>query len=262
MVKISCKVNNLKELLKLVKLEGKDPDGSTTIIIDNCILNCGDGKVGVNVLAKTGTILEFLEYKKIDVINKGEIPIGNIEVMLSYLSRFDNEDIISLETTENKIKITRDKPRKIALIPLTARENIDDSLRAEAVKDCIKKEEKGWKFRNTLLTTNMRVDVNFIKQVLDDGSVQGLNRKYPFIIDESVSCRVGDERGGMIESVIEVEKKEGKAKSSYAAGIDSVFSNLDGVVDVFIVDNGPMLVMKDDDKYNIKIVIAPLIDEE
>ena len=262
MTKINGKVNNLKELLSLVQLEGKDPNGSTSYMIYTCILECKDGKISVKALAKSNTVLAFIEYKKIDVISEGEIPVGSIEEFISYLKRFENDDIVNVETTENKIKIFRENPKKTAYIPLTARENIDDSLRAEGVKDSLVQQEVGWKFRKTELETSIVVNSHFIKQVLDDGSVQGLNRTYPISIGDEVVCKVGDIKGGMIETIIPVENKVGEASSSFAAGIDNVFSNISGEVGVWLAEKGPMLVIKTDEKVDAKYIIAPLIEEE
>jgi len=262
MTKIKAKVSDIKELLKLVKLEGKDPDGSTSSIMENCILNCSNGKINTCCLAKTSTVLSFITYNKIDIISEGEIPIGNLEIVLSYLGRFENDDIIIIETADNKIKVVRDSPKKTALIPMTARENVEDSLRAEAVKDSLKCEDGVWKFRTTLLPATMKVNTSFINKVLGDGNVENLNRKYPFVIDDEVVCKVGDERSGMIESVIPVESKSGKASSSYAAGIDNVFSNLTDVVEVCLAEGGPMLVISKNDKYEARFIIAPLISED
>lgn len=261
-MKIKGKVKNLKELLQLIKLEGKDTTGSNTSMIENCILTCKDGKVSTITLSKTNTVIAFIEYKNLDIITEGEIPIGNLDEFLSYLKRFENDDEITVEVTENKIKLSRDEPKKIANIPLTSRDNIDDSLRAEAIKDSIKEENGVWKFRNTELPAIAKVNSHFIREVLADGSVQGLNRKYPIIIDEEVSCKVGDEKGGMIETIIPVESKKGKAQTSFAAGIDNVFSNISGIVEIHIAEKGPMLVTQSTENSEMKFIIAPLVEEE
>lgn len=262
MVKLKGKVNDIKELLQLIKLEGKDPDGSNSSMIDNCILVAKDGKVSTRVLAKTSTVMAFIEYTTLDVIEEGNLPIGSITEFLSYLKRFENEDEINIETTENRIKISRDDPKKVAHVPLTAEKNIDDSVRAESVKDSITEEGGKYKFRNTELPASIKVNVHFIKQVLDDGNVQGLTRKYPITIDEEVSCKVGDEKGGLIETTIPVENIKGKASSSFAAGIDNVMSNLEGEIEIYLGDKGPMLVIQNRENLKAKFVIAPLVDEE
>ena len=262
MTKINIKTSNFKELLKIVKLEGKDVDGSNSSMIENCILECKNGKLTTNVLGKSGVVFANINYKKVDVISEGEICIGNIDVMLEFLSRFDNEDIINVETTENKIKITRENPKKTAIMTTTAREHIDDSLRVDNVKDSIKKENEKWTFGNTILDSGFKVDVNFMKNVLDDGNVSILRRKYPIIIGENVSCKVGDEQIGVIESVLLTENKEGVAKSCFGGGIDNVFKNLEGVVEVWLANDGPMLVILENEKVDGKFVIAPLINED
>lgn len=262
MTKIKCKVGDVKELLKIVKLEGKDVDGSSSSMVENCILDCKNGKIIVNVLGKSGVVFANINYKKVDVIGEGEICIGNIEVMLEYLGRFDSDDIVVIETTENKIKISRDTPKKTAIMTTTAREHIDDSLRADSVKDGVSKGNGKWTFRNTILDSGFKVDVKFMKDVLDDGNVSVLSRRYPINIGDEVSCKVGDEKIGVIESVLNVEKKEGKAKSSYGSGIDNVFKNLDGIIDVWLMEDGPMLVVMENEKFDGKFVIAPLIKED
>lgn len=262
MTKINIKTNNLKELLQLIKLEGKDQSGSNSSMIENCILNCKENKITCSTLAKTSTVLSFITYSKLDVITEGEIPIGNITILLSYLKRFESDDILSIETTDNKLKITRESPKKTALIPLIERENADDSLRAEAVQGSIKQEGDKWKFRNTILESGFKCNVSFINKVLGDGDVENMNRRYPFQISDKVICKVGDDKSGQIETVIPVDKIVEDGSSSYAAGIDNVFSNLDGDVEVYLTNNGPMLVINKTDRYEVKYIIAPLVDEE
>ena len=262
MTKIKGKISDIKEMINLVRLEGKDPDGSNISMMEGAILECKNGKINICCLAKTSTVLCFISFNKVDVIGEGEIPVGNLEILLSYLSRFENDDVVTIETADNKIKVVRDSPKKTALIPMTARENVEDSLRAEAVKDSLTQENGIWKFRTTLLPATIKVNTSFINKVLGDGNVENLNRKYPFIIDDEVICKVGDDRSGMIESVIPVESKSGKGSSSYAAGIDNVFSNLSDVVEVCLADNGPMLVVSKNDRYEAKFIIAPLINED
>ena len=262
MTKIKGKVKDLKELIQLIKLEGKDTDGSNTSMIDNCILNCKDNKISTRVLSKTNTVIAFIEYKKLDIITGGEIPIGSLDEFLSYLKRFDNDDEIYVEVTENKIKLSRDEPKKTANIPLTSRENIDDSLRAESIKDSLSAEKGKWKFRGTELVASIKVNSQFIREILDDGNVKGLNRKYPISIDKDVICKVGDEKGGMIETHILTENKKGKANSSFAGGIDNVFKNISGEVEIHLAEQGPMLIILNNDSVDAKFVVAPLIEED
>ena len=261
MTKIKGKISDIKKLLQLIKLEGKDTTGSSNSMIENCLLEAKEGKISTNILSKTNVVIGFINYKALDIITEGEIPIGNIDEVLSYLKRFDDNDEITLETTENKIKLSRESPKKTASIPMSARENIDDSLRAEAIKDSITEENGKYKFRDTELIASMKVDSHIIKQVLDDGDVQGLDRKYPISIDEEIECKVGDEAGGIIETTISAIEKSGKAKSSFSGGIDNVFNNLSGEVEIHIAENGPMLVIKNDEDLEIKFVVAPLIEE-
>ncbi len=262
MTKIKGKVSDVISMLQTIKLEGKDPDGSNSSMINNCLLEAKGELISTNVLSKTNVVIGFITYKKLSVVEEGEIPVGNIDEFISYLNRFEGGDEVSIETTENKIKILRDSPKKIANIPMTDRDNVDDSLRALAVKDSVTEENGLYKFRETELPAMIKVDSRHIKQILDDGNVQGLNRRYPIVIDDEVECRVGDEQGGMIENTITVLEKKGKAKSSFSSGIDNVFSNITGEVEVYMADGGPMLVMQNNEEFELKFVIAPLMEEE
>jgi len=264
MTKLFGKISNFLEICKLVKLEGKDPTGSTSRLISNFLMDCGTNEIKVTTLNQESTVLTKLTYKKIDVINRGEIPIGSIEEFESYLKRFNPNDEVYVEDEENKLKITRLKPKKIAKIPLTVRENIEDSLRVGDIGDRLVVVDDHYRIGSTELPVIVKTRVEFIKQVLDDGNIKNLERKYPFTITKDVfEGKVGDEKGGMIVTEIPTTeiKCESKTVSAYRMGIDNVFHNLQGEVKICLAQNAPMAVEQKTDNYEVVYLISPLEGE-
>jgi hypothetical protein len=98
---------------------------------------------------------------------------------------------------------------------------------------------------------------------VDDGNVSVLKRVYPIIVsDDEVIGTVGEEKIGIIKTSIAVTEKYGSGKSSYGYGIDNVIRNLDGEIEIAFEDQGPMLIISNNDKYESKFIIAPLIEDE
>jgi len=266
MVKIKGKVNDLKKICKLIRLSGKMPDGSSSALIDNFIMDCKpNNSIEVKVFGKTNSVMAILTYKKVITISEGEIPIGNIDEFEGYLGRFGNFDEITLEDVGNKLKMSRDVPKKVAFMPLTSKENIDDSIRAKDVVGKLQREGENWKFGNTKYDTFFIVNNSFMLEVLGDGDVQGLTRKYPISINNNnVTCKVGEETGGQIESQIPFikinNKEQGEVKSVFMAGIDNVFKGLEDNVIVHLKSNAPMIVEKKSEEYDVVYVIAPCVE--
>ena len=264
-MKFNIKNSNFKEFLKLVIMEGKNTEGKAYCLVDNCLLTIKNGKIYTNVMARAGIAIGMIKYKEVDIITPGEFAIANITLFLEYLNRFENDDelTIELKDEDNKVKIQRKSPRKTASIPIMAKENADDSLRASEGTKKIKEENGDFFFGGTKLDIKLVVDCYHIKQVIGDGDIGTLRRKYLIIVtNENGIMRVGDKIMGIIESELPVTSKVGEGTAIYADGIDNVFKELKGDVEIFFANGAPMIVKKYSDRYDVRYVLAPIVDDE
>jgi len=263
-MKFNIKNNNFKEFLKLILMEGKDEQGTTVRLIENCLIEAKEGKLYSNVMPKSGVAIGIIRYKEVDVVSPGELSIPNVSMFLDYLNRFENDDEIVVELLEqdNKVKVMRMSPKKIALIPITTKENVDDSLRViEAIKK-IKDKEGKISFGETELNIKVVVDSHYVKEVLKDGDIENMRRKFPFsVTEDKVLITVGDKISGIIETELPVISKSGSGTATYLNGIDNIFKELKGEVEIYFAEGAPMLVKKYSDKYDVRYVVAPIVDD-
>jgi len=279
MTKLSCKISDLEEICRLISLKGKNPQGKEFVAIPDFLLVCAgptgsipgsEGYADVKAVDNKGAIAVSLRYKNIKVVQDGVIPIGDVESFQKYLARFNSSDEVTVETTENKIIITRQSPSKIARIPMASVDSLTTSKNAEAILSNFKKNEAGY-FQSKKTNLNLRLTLNAgdIKNVVDDGEAVG-QRIYPWKLEANqLFVKVGEEQLGEIETQITTLKTESFTKSgdapetqtAFAYGIDNIFGNLSGEVKIYLA-NGvqacPLILTQSTDKYSLKILLAPV----
>lgn len=261
MTKLKTRISDLKQICKLIKLEGKNVSGSNEQLIENMLMITNNDHIEIDVLSKTNVVLASLTYN-LEIEEDGEIPIGSIEIFEQYLARFDGDDEIILEVLENKLKLLREKteksPEKTAYIPLTSKENIDDSSRAKNIIGKLLFKDNVWCFGNTKLPVEITIESESIKEVLADGDIKNITRDYPFVVnDKGLKITVGNEKTGQITTKLLESPFDKEIKSTYTNGIDNVFKGLNGEVNINMNENSPMLVRQSTEKYDIKYIIAP-----
>lgn len=276
MTELICKISDLEEICRLVSLKGKNPQGKEFVAIPDFLMVVGNPSgsipVGVHVMAvdNKGAIAVDLDYPGIKWSKSGLVPIGDVEEFQRYLARFNSSDEITLSTTENKIIITRKAPYKVARIPMADVEALTTSKGADQILQNFKRTEAGY-FQSKKTHLNLRLTLNAddIKNVIDDGEAVK-QRIYPWKLENGkLSIKVGTEQLGEIESDIKVvvDEVEGsiKTKASFAYGIDNIFGNMSGEVQVYLQNNVtvcPLILTQKTDKYSLKILLAPVTVEE
>ena len=266
-VKIKTKIKTLKSFVDSVQMEGKTGSGSTAKLMENCLINCEGNKIWTEVCNVATVVLGKITYKNIDVLENGTIAIGSLEQFKDYLKRFEDADEVLVSVEENKIKIYRDStPKKTAYLPLVGDDIVEDSVRAKNINLNSKITEKeGVKyFGSAKLSQTIHINTKLIQDVLDDGSVEGLDRRYPFEVSENgFSVKVGSASGGFIKTILSdsIIAPE-KVISIFVAGIDNVFKNLEGEVVIHFGNNTPMLVIQNTDVSSFMGIIAPSTGEE
>ena len=141
-MKIKCKISDLQTIVKLVSLKGKDMEGKESAAVEDCILTAAGGKITVSVMDVQGTFGVKLDYKLIDIQEEGSMPIGDIEMFIKFLQRFSSSDVITMYTSENRIVIERENPKKTAKLPLVSEESI--VAKAASIFSTFKRDVNGY----------------------------------------------------------------------------------------------------------------------
>ncbi len=266
MTEFVCKIENLKELCRIVSLKGKDVKGKEyTAIPDFLVVAEADG-LRIKTKDNKSVLAVSLHYKSVKVTQAGVIAIGDVESFQSYLDRYNATDEVTVLTTENRIIITRANPQKVSRIPLTAEETLSNST-ADSLFQTIAKNEKGY-YQSAKTSWNivLTLKAEDVKDVIDDGEVVK-QRVYPWKLDQGLSIKVGDQPLGEIETSIPLTKVESEninpaTKTSFAYGLDNIFGNLEGEVKVYLgngMDSCPLILEKTTDKYSLVIFLAPAV---
>lgn len=279
MTKMSCKISVLEEICRLASLKGKNPQGKEYVAIPDFLLSVSNDKmVCVKAVDSKGAIAVDLAYKGINVLTPGVIPIGDVEKFVKYLSRFNSSDEVTVETTENRIILERKEPYKKATIPMASVDSISSNKNAEQILSNFQKTETGFfKSKKTNLNIRLTLNADDIKSVIDDGEVVG-QRIYPWqLAGNLLFIKVGSEQLGEIETAIPIIKRdrdykpvEGEedpgyyTKTSFAYGVDNIFGNLSGEIQIYLANNAevcPLILTKETDTYKLKILLAPVMVE-
>ena len=270
MTEFSCKVSDLVELCQLVSLSGKDLKGKEHLAIPDFLLTVNADNLEVKAVDSKGALAVHLTYK-IRPITPGIIPIGDVDVLLNYLSRYNSSDDITVSTTENKLILTRKNPLKVSRIPLASLETITTSKGADTILQNFQPTPTGYfASKKTNWDLKLTLKAEDVAEVIEDGEVVK-QRIYPWKLENGLTIVVGTEQLGEIETSILIKEMSGetptppKTKTSFAYGIDNIFSNLSGDVNVFLVDgvdSCPIILQKKTDKYDITIFLAPAVITE
>lgn len=276
MTQIKCKIQDLEEICKLAGLKGKDPRGKEYTALPDFLMSCEEKMGGISYIKikavdNKGAIALHLVYKNLTIIEPGLIPIGDVETFQKYLSRFNSSDEVTVSTTENRIVLTRQSPKKVAYIPKASVEALTTHKGAEKILRTFKfdAETDGYpRSSKTYLDLRLTLNADDIKSVVDDGEVVQ-QRIYPWKVEgNKLSIKVGSEQLGQIETdinLLKIEPQEtspASTKTSYAYGLDNIFSNISSEIKIYLANKAgemgcPLYLEKETDKYNLTIILAP-----
>jgi hypothetical protein len=264
MTKIKTKISEFRKICDLVSLIGKDTKGKQILAIPEFLIDASQNAVKIKAVDKGNHLAIDLTYN-VEVLESGPIVIGDVGYIQDFLNRFGSSDEVTIATTENKIIITRESPKKVARIPLASEESLDKKD-AKGFLEHFKKNDKGfYETSKTNFNIKLTVLASKIKDVIDDGeAVQ--QRVYPWsIVDNKLVVKVGAEQSGIIETDIGFEDstitKDTKVISAYAYGLDNIFNNLSDKVTLYLsetVEGCPLILEQTTDKYSFKAVLAPV----
>lgn len=268
-MKIKCKISDLETIVKLVSLKGKDLTGKEYSAVEDCVINATAGKLIVSAMDLQGVFGAKVDYKTVTVIEEGQLPIGDLETFSKFLSRFGTSDEVVVSISGNRIVIERESPKKIAKLPLVDYESI-------ASKDApffatYKKNGNGfpetpknhWNLKFTMKADD-------VTDLFEDGNLIS-QRVLPWVFkDDKLQVSIVDPVLGSFEAEVAVSSIESdpskvgphKTFAHFGRGVDNVFSNINGLVKVFMIDNdvqGPIAVEQSTENYDFTALIAPII---
>lgn len=251
----------MAELTDLIRLRGVGTDGSTTTLVSDAILNFEDNSIEVKCFDPMASVWVHLRGSFGDVRQDGKLVIGDIAEFRSYLDRFGEHTIIDMGEDEGSFFINfDDEDRKNGGYPATDETHINSAKNVEELPYEYDADEMDYPRADAAgieLDTYFKCDVADIQEILDDGDTTEV-REYPITVEDgSVQVRVGND-SGWIDTNFAAIAGDGVASSVYGYGMDNVWSNLSGEVDVFMTEDGPMWIHVDNDEvdYTIDYMIA------
>lgn len=268
MVKFKAKVEDLEELCELASMKGTNEiSGKEYKAMEDMLIHV-DQTLEIRSMSAMRELLVKLYFKPVQVIEKGDLPISDIETFFKFLNRFNYNDEVTVSLVENKVVIERETPHKIARFISTTPENIASASGAENI-DNFKLDAEGY-WSNGKVNTSLRLDFDVAKlqDVISDGDVIK-QRIYPFVVKEGkFNVSIGNEAYGDMTTDIPVDVMLWKGEQAdtricYAASIDNLFSGLKGKVSVYLVAGGfaPLVVEQHTEKFDFLAFLAPRTEE-
>jgi hypothetical protein len=280
MTEIKAKISDLLQLNRMTSMKGKDQRGKEYCVIPDYLLVAHGTETNSSCVKISDPFLEIeaidtrkaltllLIWNKVEVLEAGAIPIGDAEKFADYLERFNASDDVVLKTEGNDLVITRAEPFKKARYKLA---DLESLTTVKGASEMIAK----WNFSGENVGTEkthfdfkMTVDALKIKEVTQDGETVN-QRVYPILVEDGmVTMNVGSESLGSIETDIgaKIENYTGvKCKSAFAYGLDNIFSNLTGEVQIELEagsDGKPMLVRQKTDAFSLMVLLASVSMEK
>lgn len=257
----------MEEILSLVRMKGVGTDGKKKDLVEDAIVQFDDGTVSCKFLDPMKSIWGHARGPFEDVRSGGRVLIGDINYFGSYLDRFGEKTILAVEEQDGVFYLTfSDEDRKEGQYTATDEAHIGSVEDVDRLPYSFDQENYDYPGAYeatppTLLDTYFRCNVADITDVIEDGNTTDV-RKYPIEVDGgTVQIRVGDDEG-WIETEFDPIKAQGTASSLYGYGMDNVFSNLDGEIDVYLADGSPMWIHQDEDDGEIDYAIDYMIAED
>ena len=200
-----------------------------------------------------------------EVIEKGQIPINDISLFMKFLQRFVPTDDVTVSLVENKVVIERLSPKKVARMITSSPENIVAAQGTEALTK-FHKEENIWVSDKYICNLRIDFEAEDMQSIIADGDLIK-QRVYPFVIkDGKFSVPLVSKEFGEMETEVPTEDitLPDSTRTAYAAGLDNLFSALQGKVSLFMKAGGnhPLLLEHSAEKYHFVAMLAPRMEDE
>lgn len=261
--KVKTNYDEICEITDKFRLYGKDTDGQKTKLVTDGILRFEDDQVHTRVFDGMKSVWADISIDFDGIKREGILVIGSISQFRTYISRFGEHTIVEQVDRDDGAWLEfNDEDRKEGAYPATDKDHIDSTDKVDQLPYQYDPETDEFPHaptKNIEMDTYFIVEVEEIKDIIEDGDTTEV-RRFPIYVDEgSVSVKVGDQ-DGYIETTFEAEG-EGEASSVYAYGVDNVFSNLTGEVEVYLTQDGAMWVHQETEEHTLDYMIAEDLEE-
>lgn len=231
--------SEMKEILELVQMKGVTPDGQTKALVEDTIIHFTEDSFWVKAFDPMASVWVHVQGEFEGVRNPGTLVIGDIGEFTDYLGRFGENCIVAVEEESGVYYLTfDDEERKTGRYSATDEAHIKSVQDVEALPYEYNPEEHdypGAHEQGIVLDTWFACNVSDINDAIKDGDTTGI-RKYPIASEDGfVQIKVGDAEG-WIETTFDAEG-EGEARSVYGYGVDNIFGNLSGEIEVYFTEN-------------------------
>jgi len=269
MTKIKTQVSKFSSFINAISCEGADETGKTDRVIKEFVIKAIDGKIETYAADKVGKLFSHIR-QNMEVLEPGEIIIGDVGTMMKVLSAFEPGDNIVITQDSGFIVFLRETPKLRLRVATISKENMGSFQAAEMINS-------KWKFNEdkTVLGTDktkldcvFKVKVDDFKKIVKYSNIVG-EQHYPFIVEKDETTgemklivKVGSLETSMvdIESSIPAEMKSVELSNKYAYGFDNVFSSLSGNVTIFTAPNMPLWIFKEEPDRELRYMILPIVD--
>lgn len=226
-------------------------------LFDVVIIEIKNDLIVINTVDKSRAVATHQEYEGFIIDGDENIPI-NIGEINGAMKLFNSDDLVKFEYINDKVILSLDLVDKkdtiiIPCQPINCKispiEFGDDSI-------CINGDAMNF---DAHVIVDAKIMQNQIKRA---NYINSTYHEYIINIDNNnLLLTVGDINDFELSSSIEVNVEgHGLATSRYMHGYDDIFRVLDGDVELYMSNDKPMLIIKNDDKYTVKYLIAPVID--
>ena len=242
-------------------LQGRNEiNGKIYRAVRDMVITAKQGFVEVSAMDVLKHIAFNLNYK-VETIEEGPLPVGDIETLEKFLERFSPSDTVEVSTFENKIIIERASPYKKASLPAASLEAI--ASKDNPVMAKLKQKPDGfYELGKSSYNLKFTLNVEDIQRIIEDGDLVQ-QRVYPWHIkDKTLFVSVGSTTYGQIETAVPLEgvtpEQCPEVKTAFSAGIDNLFGSLAGKVSLQLAaEFSPLIVEQSTDKYGYLAVLVP-----
>lgn len=237
-MKSTISILTLQEVLKKTKCN---------TLVNSAVLEFTNGTVqtkghGIEKDKKVDGTLSFqIQYPTI-VQENGEVPIADLQKLLSLSEIYEKEDQVSLSVTDNKLVIDREIPKTILTCDIADKKFLETSYKGKENVEFIPKikltNAKG-NFMEIPLNCEVILDSSMLKSFASAASKINPD-KVPFQVKDGKFFSALKGTDSSLMSEIRVDKAEGNGISKYPPAILEIFTAGFGLATLRFADSYPI----------------------
>lgn len=272
-------ISLIRKMVRMVQCKGKTPDAEELTLVDNFYIELEPipdknaevpiPRLHVNAIDKMQSVyVDFSMYKRdegglTEINGSGKMPIKSTEEFISYLNRYEPEDEVEVTYNGKQIFISKIDGTKTSCIPVGSKSSIKSHI---GVKDLPFEWRDDKPYFTDIpdgeepipLDCILKLDTAVVKSVIDDGDVVEM-RIYPFLVEkDKCTITVGESKSGYISTELdaEVNNPYDEVRSVYAYGMDNIFGNLSGEIEIFMNNDMHCWIVKQTKDYRVNFMLV------